>query len=170
MVLLEQVFRQASAFDLIHFHIDHLHFPLSVRQPIPTVTTLHGRLDLPDLVPLYQMFPSMPVVSISDAQRAPLPAVNWLGTVYHGLPEDLYTFRETPGTYLAFLGRISPEKGVEQAMAIAQQVGMPLKIAAKVDPKDREYFREVVQPLLHQTSLVEYVGEVGGDHQGRLFG
>ena len=92
IVLLEQVFRQASAFDLIHFHIDYLHFPLSVRQHIPTVTTLHGRLDLPDLVPLYQMFPSMPVVSISDAQRAPLPAVNWLGTVYHGLPEDLYTF------------------------------------------------------------------------------
>ena len=111
MVLLEQVFRQASAFDLIHFHIDHLHFPLAVRQPIPTVTTLHGRLDLPDLVPLYQMFPSIPVVSISDAQRAPLPAVHWLGTVYHGLPEDLYTFRETPGTYLAFLGRIAPEKG-----------------------------------------------------------
>ena len=89
MVLLEQVFRQAGAFDLIHFHIDYLHFPLSVRQHIPTVTTLHGRLDVPDLVPLYQMFPSMPVVSISDAQRAPLPAVNWLGTVYHGLPEDL---------------------------------------------------------------------------------
>jgi len=161
MVLLEQVFRQASAFDLLHFHLDHLHFPLAVRQPIPTVTTLHGRLDLPDLVPLYQMFPSIPVVSISDAQRAPLPAVHWLGTVYHGLPEDLYTFRETPGTYLAFLGRIAPEKGVEQAMAIAQQVGMPLKIAAKVDPKDREYFREVVQPLLHKTSLVEYIGEVG---------
>ena len=148
IVLLEQVFRQASAFDLIHFHIDYLHFPLSVRQHIPTVTTLHGRLDLPDLVPLYQMFPSMPVVSISDAQRTPLPWVNWLGTVYHGLPEDLYTFRETPGTYLAFLGRISPEKGVEQAIAIAQQVGMPLKIAAKVDRADREYFQEVVQPLL----------------------
>ena len=112
----------------------------------------------------------MPVVSISDAQRAPLPAVHWLGTVYHGLPEDLYTFRETPGTYLAFLGRISPEKGVEQAMAIAQQVGMPLKIAAKVDPKDREYFREVVQPLLHQTSLVEYIGEVGGDTKDAFLG
>ena len=160
VVLLEQVFRQASAFDLIHFHIDYMHFPLSVRQRIPSVTTLHGRLDLPDLVPLYQMFPSMPVVSISDAQRTPLPWVNWLGTVYHGLPENLYTFRETPGTYLAFLGRIAPEKGVEQAIAIAQQAGMPLKIAAKVDRADREYFREVVQPLLKH-SLVEYVGEVG---------
>ena len=161
MVLLEQVFRQASAFDLIHFHIDYLHFPLAVRQPIPTVTTLHGRLDLPDLVPLYQMFPSMPVVSISDAQRAPLPWVNWLGTVYHGLPEDLYTFRETPGTYLAFLGRISPEKGVEQAIAIAQQVGMPLKIAAKVDRADREYFQEVVQPLLQASPWWNTLGRLG---------
>jgi glycosyltransferase involved in cell wall biosynthesis len=170
IVLLEQVFRQASAFDLIHFHIDYLHFPLSIRQHIPTVTTLHGRLDLKDLVPVYQMFPSVPVVSISNAQRTPLPAVNWLGTVYHGLPEDLYTFRETPGTYLAFLGRISPEKGVEQAIAIAQQVGMPLKIAAKVDRKDRDYFQEVVQPLLHNNSLVQYIGEVGGDNKDTFLG
>jgi glycosyltransferase involved in cell wall biosynthesis len=116
------------------------------------------------------MFPSKPVVSISDAQRAPLPSVNWLGTVYHGLPEDLYTFRETPGTYLAFLGRISPEKGVEQAIAIAQQVGMPLKIAAKIDQADREYFREVVRPLLQKNALVEYVGEVGGDNKDTFLG
>src|SRR5215475_5420738 len=169
IVLLEQVFQQASAFDLVHFHLDYLHFPLSVRQPIPTVTTLHGRLDLPDLVPLYQMFPSMPVVSISDAQRAPLPWVNWLGTVYHGLPKDLYTFREIPGTYLAFLGRISPEKGVEQAIAIAQQAGMPLKIAAKVDRADRAYFQKVVRPLL-KSPLVEYVGEVGGDNKDAFLG
>jgi glycosyltransferase involved in cell wall biosynthesis len=170
IVLLEQVFRQASAFDLMHFHIDYLHFPLSLRQHIPTVTTLHGRLDLPDLVPLYKMFPSMPVVSISNAQRAPLPWVNWLGTVYHGLPEDLYTFREAPGTYLAFLGRITPEKGVEQAIAIAQQVGMPLKIAAKVDRVDREYFQEVVRPLLQNNSLVEYLGEVGGANKDAFLG
>jgi glycosyltransferase involved in cell wall biosynthesis len=170
IVLLEQVFRQASAFDLMHFHIDYLHFPLSVRQQIPTVTTLHGRLDLPDLVPLYKMFPSTPVVSISNAQRAPLPWVNWLGTVYHGLPEDLYTFQETPGTYLAFLGRITPEKGVEQAIAIAQQVGMPLKIAAKVDRVDRKYFQEVVQPLLQNNALVEYLGEVGGDNKDAFLG
>jgi glycosyltransferase involved in cell wall biosynthesis len=169
IVLLEQVFRQASAFDLIHFHIDYLHFPLSVRQYIPTVTTLHGRLDLPDLVPLYQMFSTMPVVSISNSQRAPLPWVNWLGTVYHGLPEDLYTFRETPGTYLAFLGRIAPEKGIEQAIAIAQRVGIPLKIAAKVDRADREYFQEVVQPLL-KNSLVEYVGEVGEGKKDAFLG
>jgi len=170
MVLLEQVFRQARAFDLLHFHLDYVHFPLAVRQPIPTVTTLHGRLDIPDLVPLYQMFPSLPVVSISDAQRAPLPWVHWFGTVYHGLPEDLYTFRETPGTYLAFLGRISPEKGVEQAIAIAQHVGMPLRIAAKVDRADREYFREVVQPLLQHNSLVEYIGEVGENDKDVFLG
>ena len=97
---------------------------------------------LPDLVPLYQTFPTMPVVSISDSQRAPLPSINWLGTVYHGLPEDLYTFRETPGTYLAFLGRIRQKRVWSQAIAIAQQIGMPLKIAAKVDQADREYFRE----------------------------
>ena len=170
IVLLEQVFRQARAFDLLHFHIDYFHFPLSLRQHIPTVTTLHGRLDLPDLVPMYQLFPSMPVVSISDAQRAPLPWVNWLGTVYHGVPENLYTFRETPGTYLAFIGRIAPEKGVEQAIAIAQQAGMPLKIAAKVDRADRDYFREVVQPLLHQHPLVDYIGEVGGETKDTFLG
>jgi glycosyltransferase involved in cell wall biosynthesis len=169
VVLLEQVFRQASAFDIIHFHIDYLHFPLSVRQTIPQVTTLHGRLDLPDLIPLYQAFPSVPVVSISDSQRLPLPWLHWQGTVYHGLPTDLYTFQETPGTYLALMGRISPEKGVDQAIAIAQHVGMPLKIAAKVDRVDREYFQEVIQPLL-DNALVEYVGEIGENDKGAFLG
>jgi glycosyltransferase involved in cell wall biosynthesis len=170
MVLLEQVFRQAQTFDLLHFHIDYFHFPLSRRQHIPTVTTLHGRLDLPDLIPVFQLFSSMPVISISNAQRAPLPGANWLGTVYHGLPDDLYTFRETPGTYLAFLGRIAPEKGVEDAIAIAQQAGMPLKIAAKVDRADRDYFQEVVQPLLHHNPLVDYIGEVGGEAKNIFLG
>lgn len=160
IVLLEHVFQSASTFDLIHFHIDYLHFPLSARHSTPHVTTLHGRLDLPDLVPLYETFPTIPVVSISESQRTPLPGLNWQGTVLHGVPEDLYTFQETPGTYLAFLGRIAPEKGVDQAIAIAQRVGMPLKIAAKVDRVDRAYFRDVVQPLLNQPQ-VEYVGEVG---------
>jgi glycosyltransferase involved in cell wall biosynthesis len=162
MILLQQVFEQAQAahpFDLIHFHTDYLHFPLAMQLRIPHVTTLHGRLDLPDLVPLYQAFPTIPVVSISDSQRTPLPWLNWQGTVYHGLPEDLYTFRERPGTYLAFLGRISPEKGVDQAIAIAQRAGMPLKIAAKVDEADRDYFAEVVQPLL-DGPLIECVGEL----------
>src|SRR5437764_9929887 len=162
MVLLQQVFQQeheAHPFDLIHFHIDYLHYPLTMQLHTPHVTTLHGRLDIPGLVPLYQTFPTIPVVSISDSQRTPLPWLNWQGTVYHGLPEDLYTFRETPGTYLAFLGRISPEKGVDQAIAIAQRAGMPLKIAAKVDEADRDYFAEVVQPLLDGPQI-QCVGEL----------
>ena len=111
----------------------------------------------------------MPVVSISDAQRLPLPELNWQGTVYHGVPEELYTFRETPGNYLAFLGRIAPEKGIEQAIAIAQQTGRPLKIAAKVDQADRKYFSEVVQPLLEH-DLVEYIGEVGEGDKDTFLG
>jgi glycosyltransferase involved in cell wall biosynthesis len=169
MVLLEHVFRQAPTFDLLHFHIDYLHFPLSVRQRVPHVTTLHGRLDIPDLVPVYQTFPSMPVVSISDAQRIPLPGLQWQGTVYHGLPEDLYTFQDTPGSYLAFLGRISPEKGIEQAIAIARQAGMPLKIVAKIDQVDRAYFQSVVQPLLDDP-LVEYLGEMGERDKNAFLG
>jgi len=159
IVLIEKVQQQASAFDVIHFHIDYLHFPLSTRQHTPHITTLHGRLDIPDLVPVYQTFPTVPVVSISDDQRTPLPWLHWRGTVYHGLPPDVYTFRETPGTYLAFLGRVSPEKGLAEAIAIARQVGMPLKIAAKVDRADQEYFDEVIQPLL-DNPLVEYLGEM----------
>jgi glycosyltransferase involved in cell wall biosynthesis len=169
MVLLEHVFRQAPTFDLLHFHIDYLHFPLSVRQRVPHVTTLHGRLDIPDLMPVYQTFPRMPVVSISDAQRIPLPGLQWQGTVYHGLPEDLYTFQDTPGSYLAFLGRISPEKGIEQAIAIARQAGMPLKIVAKIDQVDREYFQSVVQPLLDDP-LVEYLGEMGERDKNAFLG
>src|SRR4029450_9162956 len=169
MVLLEHVFRQAPTFDLLHFHIDYLHFPLSVRQRVPHVTTLHGRLDIPDLVPVYQTFPSMPVVSISDAQRLPLPGLQWHGTVYHGLPEALYTFQDTPGSYLAFLGRISPEKGIEQAIAIARQAGMPLKIVAKIDQVDRAYFQSVVQPLLDDP-LVEYLEEMGERDKNAFLG
>jgi glycosyltransferase involved in cell wall biosynthesis len=160
IVLLEQVLQQASAFDIIHFHIDYLHFPLSTRQHTPHVTTLHGRLNLPDLVPLYQTFPTVPVVSISHAQRTPLPWLHWRGTVYHGLPVDLYTFCDTPDTYLAFLGRVSPEKGLEEAITIAQQAGLPLKIVAKVDPVDEEYFQKVIRPLLDDP-LIEYLGEMG---------
>ena len=135
----------------------------------PVVHTLHGRLDLPDLAPLYQEFMDVPVVSISDAQRAPLPGVNWQGTVYHGLPEELYTFRPEPGTYLAFLGRISPEKRVDRAIAIAQQIGMDLKIAAKVDPVDREYFEAAIAPLL-RAPRVEYIGEIGEGEKSEFLG
>lgn len=169
LVLLEQVAAEADAFDLLHFHIDFLHFPLVERLSTPHVTTLHGRLDLPDLVPMYQAFAHVPMVSISDAQRVPLPWLNWQGTVYHGLPLRQHTFREAPGAYLAFLGRMSPEKGVDRAIAIAQQVDMPLKIAAKVGDDDREYFNQVVQPLLDHP-LVEFIGEVGPQDKDAFLG
>ena len=160
IVMLEEVFQRVRDFDIVHFHIDYLHFPLSRRQPIAQVTTLHGRLDIPDLVPLYRCFAEMPVVSISNAQREPLPSANWQGTVYHGLPADRYRFNPETGEYFAFLGRISPEKRVDRAVNIARQLGRPLRIAAKVDRVDREYFQAVVEPLLHDP-LVEFVGEIG---------
>jgi glycosyltransferase involved in cell wall biosynthesis len=160
VVMLEEVFSQSDAFDIIHFHIDYLHFPLSRRERVANVTTLHGRLDIPDLQPLYHKFPEMPVISISDTQRDPLPNVNWQATVYHGLPKNQYTFRDQPGDYLAFLGRISPEKGVDRAIEIATLAGIPLKIAAKVDNADREYFESKIKPLLNN-SLVEFIGEIG---------
>jgi glycosyltransferase involved in cell wall biosynthesis len=171
VLMLEQVFRDPGRFDILHFHCDYLHYPLSRRQNCPHVTTLHGRLDLPELPALYREYAGVPVVSISDAQRAPLPWCNWRATVYHGLPEDLHTFRERPGDYLAFLGRISPEKGVDQAIAIAQRTGMKLKIAAKVAQPDRTYFQSEIRPLFQQaSSLVEFVGEIGGKDKDEFLG
>ena len=169
VVMLEQVMRQADDFDVIHFHIDYLHFPLSRRQALTHVTTLHGRLDIPDLVPLYKEFPELPLVSISNSQREPLPWVNWQATVYHGLPKDLYHFRPQPGQYLACLGRISPEKGIDRAIEIARAVGIPLRIAAKVDKVDRDYFNTVIAPLLRDP-LVEYIGEIGEDRKEDFLG
>jgi glycosyltransferase involved in cell wall biosynthesis len=169
--MLEAVYRRAEAgdFDLIHFHVDYLHFPWSRRHRIPQVTTLHGRLDLPDLVPLYREFREMPVVSISDAQRAPLPWVSWVATVHHGLPPDLHRAGEEPGGYLAFVGRLSPEKGADRAVEIARRAGLPLKVAAKVDRADRAYFEEVMEPLL-AAPHVEFLGEIGEAEKGRLLG
>lgn len=158
-ILLEQVFQEAASFDIIHFHIEYLHFPLSRRQTIPQLTTLHGRLDIPDLIPLYRKFSDMPLVSISNAQREPLSWANWQGTVYHGLPTDLYACGETTGQYLAFLGRISPEKRVDRAIEIAKRVGMKIKVAAKVDPVDRKYMEKVIKPLLNDP-CIEWVGEI----------
>src|ERR1044071_4033288 len=158
-VMLEHVFQRAAEFDIIHFHVDYLHFPLSRRQPITHVTTLHGRLDIPDLIPLYREFKAMRGISISNEQKRPLPWANWQATVYHGLPAGLYRFRAEPGSYLAFMGRISPEKRVDRAIEIATRVGMPLKIAAKVDRVDEDYFDSVIAPLLHDP-LVKFVREL----------
>jgi glycosyltransferase involved in cell wall biosynthesis len=158
-VELEAVFARAAEFDVLHFHIDYLHFPFSQRQNIRHVTTLHGLLDLRDLQPLYKIFSDVPVVSISDAQRQPLPGANWQGTVHHGLPVDLYRPRREAGDYLVFLGRISVEKRVDRAIEIAKRCRMPLKIAAKVDNFDRKYFERSIKPLLDDP-LVEWVGEV----------
>jgi glycosyltransferase involved in cell wall biosynthesis len=169
--LLETVFQQIHRFDLVHFHIDYLHFPLSRRHHFAHVTTLHGRLDIPDLRPLYREYDEMPLVSISDSQRRPLPWVNWQGTVYHGLPGGAFTFRPQPGKHLVFLGRISPEKGVDRAIEIAARTGIRLKIAAKVDRADRDYFEEEVRPLLRRAGpRVEFVGEVGGADKDRFLG
>jgi len=163
------MFSRATEFDIVHFHVDYMHFPLSRRDPITHVTTLHGRLDIPDLVPLYQEFREMPVISISNGQRQPLPWANWQATVYHGLPADRYRFRAEPGSYLAFVGRISPEKRVDRAIEIATQVGMPLKIAAKIDRVDKDYFDLVIAPLL-RNSLVEFVGEIGEREKDEFLG
>jgi glycosyltransferase involved in cell wall biosynthesis len=162
-LLLEAVAARASEFDVIHYHIDYHHFPLSRRSAVPQLTTLHGRLDIPDLAHVFREFSEMPVVSISDSQRAPLAWLNWQSTVYHGLPLDLYRFREQAGQYLAFIGRISPEKRVDRAIDIARQLGIPLKIAAKVDRVDVEYFTACIEPLLADP-LVEYIGEIS-DHE-----
>lgn len=158
-LLLERAFSATDEFDLIHSHLDFLGFPVARRCQVPVLTTLHGRLDLPELEPVYREFAEIPLVSISDAQRQPLPWANWQATVYHGLPRDLYTFHPRQGQYLAFLGRIAPEKCPDQAITIATRAGIPLRIAAKVDPADRDYFRERIEPLLAHP-LVEYVGEI----------
>lgn len=160
ILLLEQVLRHADEFDIIHFHTDLIHYPVFSRHTTPTVTTLHGRLDLPDILPLYRKFKEIPLVSISDAQRQPMPWLNWQATVYHGLPPSLLSFSPIAGKYLAFIGRICPEKRPDQAIAIARQSGLPLKIAAKVDDADRDYYETVIRPLLNASHNVEYIGEI----------
>jgi glycosyltransferase involved in cell wall biosynthesis len=168
LVMLEQVSQVAHEFDVIHYHVDYLHYPLSRRCAAPQLTTLHGRLDIPDLAPVYREFAEMPVVSISSAQRRPLPDVNWRATVHHGLPVDQYRPGDGDGGYLAFLGRISPEKRVDHAIEIARRAGMPIRIAAKVDRADREYFEERIVPLLRQPH-VECLGEISdGEKQDFL--
>ncbi len=169
LIELEQVASRWGEFDVLHFHVGHLHFPLARRSPVPTVTTLHGRLDLPELAPLFAEYSELPLVSISDAQRAPLPDRNWRRTIHHGLPLDLHRPSTGRGEYLAFLGRISSEKRVDRAIEIAQRAGWPLRIAAKVDPSDQEYFESTIEPLLGQPGI-EYIGEIGEDAKSEFLG
>ncbi len=169
VVLIERVARCADQFDVLHYHIDYLHYPSSRRLNAPHVTTLHGRLDIPDLPPLYREFKDIPVVSISDAQRSPLPVANWQRTIYHGLPVDLYPFRPDAGEYLAFLGRISPEKRADRAIEIAHRAGLPLRLAAKVDHADEEYFKNDIEPLLHGPQ-VDFIGEINESQKADFLG
>ncbi|MGE3623917.1 MAG: glycosyltransferase family 4 protein [Bdellovibrionales bacterium] len=169
LVMLDQVMQSVHEFDLLHFHIDTIHFPLIRNIKDKTVTTLHGRLDLPDLVPFYKAFSDIPLVSISNSQRKPMPPVRWLGTIAHGLPRSLYKLNAKRGRYLAFLGRIAPEKSPDQAIAIALQAGIPLKIAAKVDPMDKDYFENKIRPLL-DSPYVEFIGEINDKEKESFLG
>jgi glycosyltransferase involved in cell wall biosynthesis len=159
MSMLERVRQRADQFDVLHFHLDYYPFSIFSRQPTPFITTLHGRLDLPEHQVVFDVFDSVPVISISDSQRRPVPHAHWVRTIHHGLPADLLSPRPIEPKYLAVLGRIAPEKAVDQAIGIAQRCGLPLKIAAKVDPMDREYFEREIRPLLGLPG-VEYIGEI----------
>jgi glycosyltransferase involved in cell wall biosynthesis len=169
VLLAERVFQDADQFDVIHSHIDYIAYPLYRRMQTPHVTTLHGRLDIPNLTNLYREFNDIPLVSISNYQRLSLPWAFWIATVYHGIPAGLYEYKDKPGEYLAFIGRISPEKRVDTAIEIAKKVDMPIRIAAKVDKVDRQYFETVISPLLDHP-LVEYLGEIGEDQKNEFLG
>ena len=161
MAMLEHVRRRADEFDFLHFHLDYYPFSLFSRQSTPFATTLHGRLDLPEHQPVFDTFSDVPVISISNSQRRPLPQANWVGTVHHGLPEKLLAPLRVKPSYFAFLGRIAPEKRVDRAIHVAEHCGVPLKIAAKVDRADRDYYDEEIKPLLERARNVEYIGEIG---------
>jgi glycosyltransferase involved in cell wall biosynthesis len=169
-LLLEEVARRADQFDVLHCHIDYYPFSLFSRQDTPFVTTMHGRLDLPELQPVFNLFNEAPVVSISDNQRKPLQQANWQATVYHGLPENLLTpIPNVKPSYLAFLGRVSPEKRVDRAIRIAEQAGMKIKIAAKIDNADRAYYEEKIKPLF-ALPHVEYIGEINEQQKPEFLG
>ncbi|HEX3409937.1 MAG TPA: glycosyltransferase family 4 protein, partial [Candidatus Binataceae bacterium] len=167
--MLSDVYENADDFDVIHSHIDYWTFAFASMVKTPSVATMHGRLDIEDLKPVYSRYESMPLVSISDAQRAPLANMNWVSTVYHGLPRDLLTYSKGPGKYLAFLGRISPEKRPDLAIDIARKAGIPIKLAAKVDLADRAYFEQVIKPRLAQPG-VEYIGEINESQKNEFLG
>lgn len=171
LIMAEEVRRRAAEFDVLHFHVDLLHLPLISLLPARSLTTLHGRLDLPDLMPLYATFRDVPLISISDAQRRPMPPVNWRGTVHHGLPWDLLPFEPVPsGDYLAFLGRISPEKRPDRAIEIALRAGVPLKIAAKVDRADLAYWQEIIKPMIDANPSIEFIGEISEARKAEFLG
>lgn len=164
---LDMVAERASEFDVIHFHTDYLHFPLARQLGVPHLTTLHGRLDLPEMASVFRHFSDVPLVSISDEQRAPVPWANWCGTVHHGLPRDQYRPGEEAGGYFLFLGRFSPEKRVDRAIEIAERCGLPIYVAAKIEEGGDKYFDEIVKPLLDRP-LVRYLGEIGDEKKRAL--
>jgi glycosyltransferase involved in cell wall biosynthesis len=170
IIMLDRVAARMAEFDVLHFHIDFFHYPLFRSMAHKTLTTLHGRQDLPELPALYRAFPHMPLVSISNQQREPVPPVNWMGTVYHGLPETLLQEGQGEGGYLAFLGRICADKGPLEAIEIARRAGMTLKMAAKVDPADRQYFDEQVKPVLDVSPHVEFIGEINDSQKQDFLG
>jgi len=170
IIMLDQVASRVDAFDVLHFHIDFFHYPVFRDMADKTLTTLHGRQDLPELPAVYRAFPHMPLVSISNNQRAPVPPVNWMGTVYHGLPRGLLRQGDGAGGYLAFLGRICPDKGILPAIEIARRAGMRLKVAAKVDPADREYHDRQVRPVLERSPHVEFIGEIDDARKPEFLG
>lgn len=170
VIQLDHVVEQLDDFDILHFHNGHGYFPLASRLGVPHLSTVHGPLQTPEQKKLYAHFDQVPLVSISDNQRLPVPRANWLGTVYHGLPNDLYHYQANPSPYLAFVGRISPEKRLDRAIAIASAVGLPLKVAAKIDPADNAYFHEQIEPLLLNNPWVEFLGEVDDGGKQDLLG
>jgi glycosyltransferase involved in cell wall biosynthesis len=170
--MLEEVRRRAHEFDVVHFHIDYLHFPMSRDFVQRTITTLHGRLDMPDVHPLFAAYSHVPLSSISHFQRKPMPpGLNWAANVYHGLPQDLLPYSAAgKGGYLAFLGRISPEKRPDRAIEIAVRAGLPLVIAAKIDKVDRDYWHEKIEPMVRANRNVEYIGEIDEQQKAEFLG
>jgi glycosyltransferase involved in cell wall biosynthesis len=169
IVQLEEVVEMANEFDIIHFHTDYLHFPFTRKLFTAHVTTLHGKLTIPELQLIYNKFPDQPVVSISKNQQKPLPQANWISTIYHGLPVNLHKAGNGLGGYLAFLGRISPEKGLDKAISVAKSVGIKIKIAAKIDKADEEYYEEKIKPLLNHP-LIEFIGEINEAQKTEFLG
>ncbi len=168
-IMMDMVLKAAPTFDIIHFHIDVLQLSLVGQCETPCLSTPHGRLDLPDLKPLFRRFSNHPMVSISNSQRTPVPSANWRATVHHGLPLGLYSLHPEPKDYFAFVGRISPEKRADRAIEIAKACGVPLRIAAKVDAADRAYFESTIEPLLDDP-LVTFIGEIGEQEKDDFIG